>query len=113
MQNPVTTALWLVAACQIITPMFSFTKDCQLFCKAFNASETLITALYVLVVSLCCMLGPHTFFRGKGNFYDMPFGYRYKLYIVCVSGAVGYAVGLALTRKLLTRFANEHKIAPS
>jgi Mn2+/Fe2+ NRAMP family transporter len=102
-QNPVTTALWLVTCCQIITPMFSFSVDCALFCKSESRPDVIVEAVYVIIVSIGCLLGPYYMFQGHGSFYDLPFEYRYKAYAVNVSGAVTYAVALKCTRLILSR----------
>lgn len=105
-QNPVTTALWMVACCQIITPMFSFSIDCALFCNPRRRPDVLVEAVYVTVVSLGCMLGPAYMFQGHGSYFDLPFSYRYKAYAICVFGALMYAVGLQCTRLFLSRRCN-------
>lgn len=110
MQNPVTTALWMVACCQIITPMFSFSIDCAPFCNPRSRPDVLVEAVYVAVVSLGCMLGPHYMFQGHGSYFDLPFSYRYKAFATNVFGAVMYAVGLQCTRLFLSRRSN--RIAP-
>ncbi len=102
-QNPVTTALWLVACCQVIAPMFSFSADCALFCKSESRPDLIVITVYVTIVSIGCMLGPHYMFQGHGSFYDLPFGYRYKAYAINVSSAVTYAVALGCTRLILSR----------
>ena len=102
-QNPVTTALWLVACCQIITPMFSFSVDCAPFCNSHSRPDVVMEVIYVALVSIACMLGPYMMFRGLGSYFDLPFTYRYKAYAINVSGAVTYAVALKCTRLLLIR----------
>lgn len=102
-QNPVTTALWLVACCQIIAPMFSFLVDCNQFCNSKSRPGAVVTAVYVVVVTVGCLLGPHAMFQGHGSYFNLPIAYRYKAYVVNVFSAITYVVALRCTRLLLNR----------
>ena len=109
MQNPVTTALWLVACCQIIVPMFSFSVDCALFCKPSSRPDVVVEIVYMVVVTIGCVLGPYLMFRGMGAYFPLPFTYRYQAYAINVASAVTYAVVLKATRLVLDR--GQRKIA--
>lgn len=109
MQNPVTTALWLVACCQVIVPMFSFSVDCALFCKTSSRPDVVVEALYMVVVTTGCLLGPYLMFRGAGAYFPLPFTYRWQAYAINVASAVTYAVALKATRLFLDR--GQRKIA--
>ncbi|KAL0046765.1 hypothetical protein WJX82_009387 [Trebouxia sp. C0006] len=51
--NPVTTALWLVACCQVIAPMFSFSADCALFCKSESRPDLIVITVAAEKLQSC------------------------------------------------------------
>ena len=100
-QQAAATALWLVAACQTIGPMFSFSVDCKLFCKAWNLPEMLLQGAYLLLVILTYLLGPH--YLVQNHLGLNAYAYRWQSFLVNISGAVAFSTLLPLTRMVISR----------
>lgn len=83
--------------------MISFLVDCNLFCSSKTRLGLAVTAAFVVVVATGCLVGPHSMFHGHGSYFNLPFVYRYKAFLVNVVSAVTYVVALRCTRMLLNR----------
>ena len=84
--------------------MFSFSKDCAVFCSSDRRPDLVVTFVYVVVAATGCMLGPYIMFQGHGSYFNLPFTFRYQAFAINVAAALTYKAALSCTRLLLNRY---------
>ncbi len=80
--------------------MFSF--ECYPYCKKANKAEMVLVGALLVYTNLCCLLGPG--FYDANNifgFYSLPFGFAYKLEVLCLVFSAGYVVLLVKAKQVL------------
>lgn len=105
LQNPVVVAIWLTTVGQMISPMASFSVDTHPWCLRMSILEFLIQVhIFVLVASLD-LLGSAIFFQGHDplDFFVLPLSYRWRFFLLSLSGGLVYTCVLVPTRKYLER----------